>query len=67
MKDVLRIVEIPEATYHYHIQQLKNEDPNQEWKTLVLALFESMKVDMVIAESYSGYHFDSCRVTREIH
>lgn len=40
LKDVLKIIEIPEATYHYHIQQLKNEDPNQEWKTLISALFE---------------------------
>jgi putative transposase len=40
LKDVLKIVEIPEATYHYHIKQMNNEDSDQEWKTLILALFE---------------------------
>ncbi|WP_427137165.1 IS3 family transposase [Psychrobacillus psychrodurans] len=40
LKDVLKIVEIPEATYHYHINQMNNEDSDQEWKTLISALFE---------------------------
>lgn len=40
LKDVLKQVDIPEATYHYHINQLNNEDLDQEWKTLILALFE---------------------------
>lgn len=40
LKDVLEIVMIPEATYHYHINQLNNEDSDQEWKILILALFE---------------------------
>ncbi len=40
LKDVLKVVEIPEATYHYHINQMNNEDSDQEWKTLILALFE---------------------------
>ena len=35
LKDVLKRVDIPEATYHYHINQLKNEDPDQEWKALI--------------------------------
>lgn len=40
LKDVLKQVDIPEATYHYHINQMNNADPDQEWKTLILALFE---------------------------
>lgn len=39
LKDVLKQVDIPEATYHYHINQINNEDPNQEWKELISALF----------------------------
>ncbi|QBP40971.1 hypothetical protein [Paenisporosarcina antarctica] len=39
LKDVLKQVDIPEATYHYHINQMNNEDPNQEWKELISALF----------------------------
>jgi putative transposase len=39
LKDVLKQVDIPEATYHYHIKQMNNEDPNQEWKELISALF----------------------------
>ena len=39
LKDVLKRVDIPEATYHYHINQMNNEDPNQEWKALISALF----------------------------
>jgi putative transposase len=39
LKDVLKQVDIPEATYHYHIKQLNNEDPNQEWIELISALF----------------------------
>ncbi len=40
LKDVLNVVGIPEATYHYHIQQLKKEDPDKEWKELICELFE---------------------------
>ncbi len=40
LKDIFKQVDIPEATYHYHIKQMKNEDPDQEWKTLILETFE---------------------------
>lgn len=40
LKDVLKIVGIPEATYHYHIQQLKKDDPDKEWKELIREVFE---------------------------
>lgn len=40
MKDVLKIVDLPEATYHYHRQRFNLEDPDQEWKTLIQVLFE---------------------------
>lgn len=39
LKDVIKKVDIPEATYHYHIKKLNNEDSNQEWKELISALF----------------------------
>ena len=33
-------MDIPEATYHYHIKQMYEEDPNKTWKTLILETFE---------------------------
>jgi transposase InsO family protein len=38
--DVLIVVGIPEATYHYHAQQLAKEDPDQELKEVILELFQ---------------------------
>ena len=40
MIDVLKIVDMPEATYHYHIQQSKQENPDKEWKELISSLFK---------------------------
>lgn len=40
LTDVLEIVNLPEATYHYHRQRFDSEDPDLEWKTLIGALFE---------------------------
>jgi putative transposase len=39
LKDALRKVAIPEATYHYQVKQLKNDDPNKEWKERITELF----------------------------
>ena len=39
LKDVLEVVGIPEATYHYQVKQLKKEDPDKEWKEIILDLF----------------------------
>ncbi len=33
-------MDIPEATYHYHIKQMHQEDPDEAWKTLILNIFE---------------------------
>ena len=33
-------IDIPEATYHYHVKQLHREDPDQAWKTLILEVFK---------------------------
>jgi len=33
-------VDIPEATYHYHIKQLHQEYPDKEWQTLILETFK---------------------------
>ena len=33
-------IEIPEATYHYQIKQMHQEDPDKAWKTLILETFE---------------------------
>ncbi|WP_342576231.1 IS3 family transposase [Solibacillus sp. FSL K6-1781] len=38
--DILKRVDIPEATYHYHIKQMNQEDPDKAWKTLILETFE---------------------------
>ena len=40
LKDILLVVGIPEATYHYQVQQLKKEDPDQELKKIILELFQ---------------------------
>jgi putative transposase len=37
---VLEKVDIPEATYHYHIKQMQKEDPDKEWKVIINELFE---------------------------
>lgn len=37
---MLKIVDLPEATYHYHRQRFDSEDPDREWKTVIRALFE---------------------------
>lgn len=37
---MLKIVDLPEATYHYHRKRFDSEDPDREWKNVILALFE---------------------------
>lgn len=37
---MLKIVDLPEATYHYHRQRFDSKDPDREWKTVIRALFE---------------------------
>ncbi len=40
---MLKIVGIPESTYHYQIKHLKREDPDKEWKKLITKLFYKHK------------------------
>ena len=40
LKDILKIVGIPEATYHYQVKQSMKEDPDKEWKEIILDLFQ---------------------------
>ncbi|WP_245894541.1 IS3 family transposase [Planomicrobium soli] len=40
---MLKIIDLPEATYHYHRSRSDSEDPDHEWKTRILALFEKHK------------------------
>lgn len=40
LKDVLKIIDLPEATYHYHRSRSDSDDPDREWKARILALFE---------------------------
>ena len=40
LKDILHVVDIPEATYHYHIKNLGKEDPDTELKELITHLFK---------------------------
>lgn len=37
---MLKIVDLPEATYHYHRQRFDSEDPDREWKAVIRSLFE---------------------------
>ncbi|AIM16941.1 transposase [Bacillus sp. X1(2014)] len=37
---MLNQVGIPEATYHYHVKQMHQVDPDKEWKALILEVFE---------------------------
>lgn len=43
LKDVLKIVGIPEATYHYHVKQMQTEDPDKEWKEKIYDIFHEHK------------------------
>ena len=40
LRNILEIVGIPEATYHYQVKQLKKEDPDKEWKEIISELFQ---------------------------
>ncbi len=40
LKDVLRVVHIPESTYHYQIDRLSEEDPDRTLKEEIIKLFE---------------------------
>lgn len=33
-------MDVPEATYHYHVKQLQKEDPDKEWKKVITELFQ---------------------------
>lgn len=39
LKDVIKEVNIPEATYHYHVQQFKKVDPDKTLKKRITELF----------------------------
>lgn len=39
LKDILQVVGIPEATYHYHMKRLGEEDPDKEIKETITNLF----------------------------
>lgn len=39
LKDVLKTVGIPEATYHYHVKQMRTEDSDKEWKEKIYDIF----------------------------
>ncbi|MUK87458.1 IS3 family transposase [Ornithinibacillus sp. L9] len=53
--DILVVVCIPEATYHYHVKNFEIEDPNTELKALITHLFKKFH------ERY-GYK----RITKEL-
>lgn len=40
---MLKIVGIPEATYHYHVKQMQKEDPDKDWKEKIHAIFHKHK------------------------
>lgn len=39
LTDILKRIGIPEATYHYHIQQLEKADPDKKIKEMITTLF----------------------------
>ena len=55
LKDIFRVVGIPEATYHYHVKNFGKEDPDIELKELITHLFKKFH------ERY-GYK----RITKEL-
>ena len=40
LKDILLVVGIPEATYHYHVKNFGKEDADAEIKELIRHLFK---------------------------
>lgn len=55
LKDIFHVVDIPEATYHYHVKNFGNKDTNRELKELITDLFKKFH------ERY-GYK----RITKEL-
>jgi putative transposase len=55
LRDIFLVVGIPEATYHYHVKNFGNEDPDTELKERISHLFEEFR------ERY-GYK----RITKEL-
>ena len=55
LKDILLVVAIPEATYHYHVNNLDREDTDTTLKNIIIDLFKKFH------ERY-GYK----RITREL-
>ncbi|MFS0674620.1 IS3 family transposase [Ornithinibacillus sp. 179-J 7C1 HS] len=55
LKDILLVVGIPEATYHYHLKKFGEKDPEKELKELITHLFKKFH------ERY-GYK----RITKEL-
>ncbi|PFN74851.1 hypothetical protein COJ85_33460 [Bacillus sp. AFS076308] len=37
---MLRIVGIPESSYHYHIKMMKKENPDSELETCIQSIFD---------------------------
>ncbi|WP_238389669.1 IS3 family transposase [Virgibacillus sp. MSP4-1] len=40
LKDVLKIVGIPESSYHYHIKMMKRDNPDQELEERIQSIFD---------------------------
>ncbi|WP_339227800.1 IS3 family transposase [Oceanobacillus sp. FSL K6-2867] len=55
LKDILYVIGIPEATYHYHVKSFGREDTDTELKELITRLFKKFH------ERY-GYK----RITKEL-
>jgi transposase InsO family protein len=74
LKDVLAAVGIPEATYHYHIQQLKKEEPDKELKEKINELFQKheekygyRRIHLELkAKGYKVNHKKVQRIMREL-
>lgn len=69
LKDVIKEVNIPEATYHYHVQQFKKVDPDKTLKKRITELFHKHEEKygyrrILLALRKEGYEINHKKVQR---
>lgn len=67
LKLVLKVVDIPESTYHYHIKHMKKKDPDRKWKRLIRTIFYYHKENygyrrIHLVLKTRGYHINKKKV-----
>ncbi len=74
MKDIFLVLKLPEATYHYHVKKLNQEDPDLFWKEIITQIFEDRKErvgyrsihDILTAMSHKINHKKVQRIMQEL-